>query len=301
MARRDRPSGRGSRGGFGGGLRAAAAVAGLSALSGGCHLLVGFDELPESGAEPLPLLGACTTAEPSGLPEPEIRLGLTFVQNSGPPASRELEVKACALDPPRARLSCATPLTPPVNPDESGRVELLIGPSPDREGPYFSYVRAEKAGLYFPTSILTWPAIRRSAELPPLIAISELLVQAVTELTMLDRVTDIDNRGHLIVVVTDCSGAPTPNVEVLVDERARDETTVTFARGSDTLPDFKRWVTDDDGIVVYLGLPASQEIFELPLQLRDAASGRDVLPEPITVPVRRSEVTMVLVAPWLAL
>lgn len=300
MARRDRPPGPdGARGGFGGAASARAAVAAglLAALCGGCHLLVDFRDLPPTGATSP--LGTCTDAEP-GVPELEIRLGLNFVQNNGMPAGTELEVKACPIDATQAPLSCAEPLTPVVNPDASGHVDLLISPDPDLAKPYLPYVRVEKEGLYFPTSILTWPVIERSANLPPLIAISETIVEAITELTMIDRDAGIEERGHLIVVVTDCSGAPARDIEVFVDESARDESTIAFTRGSDTVPDFYRSVTDDDGIVVYLGLPAAQDVIEVPLQLRDAFTRQDLVQGAISIPVRRGEATMVLVAPWLA-
>lgn len=273
-------------------------TAGLLALGGGCHVLVDFDELPKAG--PVPPLGTCVKSGASEVPEREIRLGLTFVQNNGNPAGGELEVKACPIDASAAPLGCATPLSATANPDAAGRVELLISPGPALDKPHLPYVRAEKEGLYFPTSILTWPEVRRSAELPPVVAITESIVDSVVDLTDRDREADIEARGHLIVIVTDCAGDPARDIEVFVDERARDGRTLAFTRGKDTVPDFGRSITDDDGLVVYLGLPAATELIEVPVQLRDTITNQDLFPAPIAIPIRRGEATMVVIAPWLA-
>ncbi|HEU4535982.1 MAG TPA: hypothetical protein VFS00_17780, partial [Polyangiaceae bacterium] len=77
--------------------------------------------------------------------------------------------------------------------------------------------------------------------------------------------------------------------------------TLAFTRGTDAATDFQpRSITDDDGIVVYLALPASDGLVEVPLMLRDAANGQNLFQRPLNVPVRKGEATMVVVAPQLA-
>jgi hypothetical protein len=274
-------------------------VAGLlTTLAGGCNLLVDFSDLPEPG--PASPLGACKAAPPSTDPEYQLKLGLTFIENGGGAPSTEMTLRACPIgvsDP----LSCASPLGPETHPDEFGHAELIVYPQQNLSTSYLPYVRVEKDGGYFPTSILTWPQVKRSAQLPPLIAISDAVVNFIVDNTPLEREADIDQRGHLIVVVTDCQGQPASNIEVFIDEAYRDEKTLPFTRGTDAIADFQpRTVTDDDGIVVYLALPASAGLVEVPLMLRDAATGQNLFRNPLNVPIRQGEATMVVVAPQLA-
>ncbi|MCU0685819.1 MAG: hypothetical protein MUF34_26860 [Polyangiaceae bacterium] len=270
----------------------------LGALAGGCNLLVDFSDLP--APKPVSPLGTCKAAPTNTPPEYELKLGLTFIENGGGAPSTAMTLRACPIgvsDP----LSCTSPLGPDTHPDENGRAELIVYPQQNLSASYLPYVRVEKTGGYFPTSILTWPQVKRSAQLPPLIAISDTVVDFIVDNTPLEREADIDQRGHLIVVVTNCDGEPASNIEVVVDEAYRDEKTLPFTRGTDAIADFQpRSITDDDGIVVYLALPTSSEIVEVPLMLRDATNGQNLFRNPLNVPIRRGEATMVVVAPQLA-
>ncbi len=270
----------------------------LAALGGGCHLLVDFGELPDAEPPPASPLGSCTAA-PAQTPSVDIVLGLTFLQNDGTPAAGALEVKACPVDEAEL-LTCTTPISDTATPDASGYVELVVRPGEDLGLAQRPYVRAEKAGQYFPTSILTWPEARRSAQLPDVIAVSEGIVDYVAERAKLDRATQIDERGHLLVIVHDCEGRPVPNIEVFVDEVARDTTTIEFTRGSDGQPDLYNSTTDDDGIVVYLALPAPSDLVMVPLRLRDGVTRQDLVRGALDVPVRRGELTMLVIDPRLA-
>ncbi|HEU4539150.1 MAG TPA: hypothetical protein VFS00_33750, partial [Polyangiaceae bacterium] len=167
-------------------------VAGLgAALAGGCHVLVDFGDLPEPG--PASPLGACKASSAGRPPEYELKLGLTFIENGGNAPSAEMTLQACPIGL-SSPLSCDSPLGPATHPDANGRAELIVYPDPDPSVSYLPYVRVEPVGGYFPTSILTWPQVKRSAELPTLIAIDEGLVNFVVDNTALEREADIDGR-----------------------------------------------------------------------------------------------------------
>jgi hypothetical protein len=283
-------------GGRGGGGTWYAAVV-LGPLLGGCHTIVGFGELPPP--DPVTRFTTCAARARDADPAFDIKLGLTFVENAGGPATSGLQVRAC-LHRNDAPLTCETPLSETASPDAGGRVELVISTEQSLPGSFVPYVRVEKSDAYFPTSIFTVPEVRRDVELPPLIAIGQGVVDGLTSYLAVDRAEVIDRRGHLVVVVIGCDGLPAERVRVSIGEGLRDAQTLAFARGSDMGVDPGEEVTKDDGVLVYLGLPMADDVARVPLQLYDEASeGRALFPQPIEVPVRRGEATMVLVDPTL--
>jgi hypothetical protein len=260
-------------------------------LGGGCHLVVGFGDLPAPSA-----LGACAKPDPEEVADPEFSVGLTFVNKDELPVQGVLGVRACRTEETPS-LNCGSPLTALTTVDESGRADLTI--KGVGKGQSF-YLRAEKDDAYFPASIFTLPDIKHPAQLPPLLAFDQDLVNSIAAQAMLERTPDVDERGHMAVIVRDCLGDPVPGIDVQI-ANAFDDKTSPFARDPQAPSGYaRRQVTQDDGMVIYLSLLAAADTFSVGVILVDTSNQRNLTESPIQVPVRKGEVTIFLVEPKLA-
>ncbi|HEU4406488.1 MAG TPA: hypothetical protein VFS43_14580 [Polyangiaceae bacterium] len=273
--------------------RAYAASAGAvacGALLAGCDAIVGFGDLPPSAAPPLAeacFAGGLRPVEP----KTELVLRVPFTENGGVAVSGPLEVKACEVFDP----TCESPLSFGVT-DAAGVAELIVPAAPPA-GEFLGFLRVDRPG-YFRGSTFFRPPPRVDATLPAAIAVTDQVVTLLTMVLGIDRAT-LDERAHLAVLPVTCGRQPVAGIEPVLPPELdlTDSSTVTLVRNAGNLLPGQN-VTAADGIVVFanLRLPEGQDSWPITLSLIDQATRAEFVP-PQLVPLRRGEVTTLVVAP----
>lgn len=264
----------------------------LGVAIAGCDTLVGFSDLPPQA--PPVLSDECFADAPVVVePKPTITLRVPFSENGGTPVSAPIEVKACQLLDPACEMPQATAIT-----DASGVAEITV-PLNASTVQFSGSLRVDQPG-YFKGLTFFRPPPRVDLTLPSAIAVSDRVVTFLTDVFKISPET-IRDRGHLAIMPVTCERLPVAGIEPILpsDQGLSDESTKVFIRSAGNLVPGES-VTTADGVVVFINLrlPEGRDDMPIPVSLvRHDTQAPFVAPQ--VVPLRRGEVTTLIVAPGL--
>jgi hypothetical protein len=256
----------------------------------GCDMLVGFDDLP-SVTTPT-IKQQCFADEPqSEEPRASVTLRVPFTENVGMAVAEALQIRACPLLDP----ACETPLAWGVT-DAAGVAELVV-PTNLPKGEFLGFFLLDQPG-YFKSSTLFRPPPKVDLTLPAAVAVSDRVVDVLSTVLGFTRAT-FNDRAHLAVLPVTCGRTPVAGIEPILPTNLDllDASSVALVR-SDGNPLPGESVTTSDGVVVFvnLRLPEGQDGLPITLTLFDWSTQKEFVP-PQVVPLRRGELTTLVVAP----
>lgn len=256
----------------------------------GCDMLVGFEDLP-SVTRPS-VTQQCFADEPqSEEPRASVTLRVPFTENGGVAVAQALQIKACPLLEP----ACEPPLALGVT-DAAGVAELVV-PTNLPKGEFLGFFLLDQPG-YFKSSTIFRPPPKVDLTLPAAVAVTDQVVDLLSTVLGFTR-TIFNDRAHLAILPVTCGRAPVAGIEPILpaDLGLLDASSVALVRSDGNLLPGES-VTTPDGVVVFvnLRLPAGQDALPITLSLFDRSTQNDFVP-PQVVPLRRGELTTLVVAP----